>query len=79
MLYHIVGESYVDLLCYLQDALPKQSEDSVLAEPVQTLAGGSTVNTATHLCNLLRSSNNRQDSSRTQQVVVQTVLNPNDE
>lgn len=78
MLYHIVGESYVDLLCYLQAALPKQSEDSVLVEPLQTLAGGSTVNTATHLRELVRSSNNRQDS-RTQQVVVQTVLNPNDE
>jgi sugar/nucleoside kinase (ribokinase family) len=78
MLFHVVGESYVDLLCYLEASLPKQAEDSVLSQPVQTTAGGSTLNTATHLSELQRHLIiDHQPSSR--QVVAQTVLNPNDE
>lgn len=78
MLCHVVGESYVDLLCYLAASLPKQAEDSVLSLPVQVMAGGSTLNTATHLRDLLRPeliANIHEPSL----VVVQTVLNPNDE
>lgn len=76
MLFHLVGESYVDLLCYLEASLPKQAEDSVLSHPVQTTAGGSTLNTATHLRELQRHLDIDHQPS---QVVVQTVLNPNDE
>jgi len=80
MLCHVVGDSYVDLLCYLQASLPKQSEDSVLAQPVQTMAGGSTINTATHLSDLVRTNNDEcKDTRSTIQVAVQTMLNPNDE
>jgi len=83
MLCHIVGESYVDLLCYLAASLPKQSEDSQLALPVQTMAGGSTLNTATHLRDLVRhrQCNKKEEEKKhlPPRIVVQTMLNPNDE
>jgi sugar/nucleoside kinase (ribokinase family) len=47
--YHIVGDSYVDLFCFLKGSLPELGGDSTLTEPVQIFAGGSTINTATHL------------------------------
>lgn len=92
--FHIVGESYVDLFCFLQGpSLPELGGDSKLTEPVQIFAGGSTINTATHL-RMLSNPNTIweeekgsdgadegiEDSSTSVLVVVaQTIFNPMDE
>ena len=46
---HIIGDAYMDLFCFLQDALPKPGGDARLVQPIQQFVGGSAVNTATHL------------------------------
>lgn len=52
----IIGDAFADLLCYLDpsDSLPKPGGDARLAEPIRTVAGGSGLNTATHLRALVR-------------------------
>jgi sugar/nucleoside kinase (ribokinase family) len=83
--YCIVGESYVDLFCFLKGGIPGPGEDSTLVQPVQNLAGGSTVNTATHLQNILDVSfvesqpTKESDATKPSKVVVQTVWNEDDE
>jgi sugar/nucleoside kinase (ribokinase family) len=78
--FHIVGDCYVDLFCFLSGALPEPGGDSVLEQPVQTFAGGSTINTATHLMQLVQSFKGAcSDSEETPNVFVQTMLNFGDE
>jgi len=83
MLCHVIGDAYVDLLCFLAGSLPQQGEDSTLSQAVQTMAGGSTINTATHLRDLVRHQwdNNEEDDENGMipRIAVQTMLNPNDE
>jgi sugar/nucleoside kinase (ribokinase family) len=74
--FHVVGDSYVDLFCFLERNLPKLGGDSTLLLPIQTIAGGSTINTATHLKHLLLRSSSSIESTG---VVVHTMLNPNDD
>lgn len=81
--YCIIGESYVDLFCFLKGGIPGPGEDSTLVQPVQNLAGGSTINTATHLQNILEvsfveSQRKCDDDSKSSKVVVQTVWNAGD-
>lgn len=53
--FHVIGDAYVDLFCWLHDgSLPQLGGDAILAQPVELFAGGSTVNTATHLGMMLR-------------------------
>ena len=66
---HIIGDSFVDLLAYLQDDWPTVGGDSRLLRPIEVQAGGSSNNTATQL-RALRSE---------VPVTVHTVWNPNDE
>ncbi|GKY91183.1 hypothetical protein MPSEU_000091000 [Mayamaea pseudoterrestris] len=75
--FHIVGDAFVDLVCILKDSLPEPGGDAELTDPVNALAGGSGVNTATHLQALLvgRSC----DSPTTSTVLLHTALNPNDD
>jgi sugar/nucleoside kinase (ribokinase family) len=58
--FTVVGDSYVDLFCFLEGALPELGGDAVLTAPVEIFAGGSTINTATHLSMLVRSKLNIQ-------------------
>jgi sugar/nucleoside kinase (ribokinase family) len=51
--FHVVGDAFVDFFCYLEDDWPERGGDSVLNQPVKAYAGGSSVNTATHLTSLI--------------------------
>lgn len=66
--FHILGESYVDYIC-IADRLPGIGEDATLRKPMTALAGGSPLNTATHLQSLVHDNIN---------ICVQTVFNPHD-
>lgn len=92
--FHVVGDAFVDFFCYLEDDWPERGGDSVLNQPVKAYAGGSSVNTATHLTSLIESSTSsaaqsgklpkEADSSDSfrplsnASVVLQTALNEND-
>jgi pfkB family carbohydrate kinase len=51
--FDIIGDVYVDLLCYLPSSsssgLSLNGSDSTLLQPITIMAGGSTLNTATYL------------------------------
>jgi len=51
--FHFVGDAFVDLFCYLQQDWPEAGGDARLKDAVRQLAGGSAVNTATHMLALL--------------------------
>ena len=72
---NIIGDSFADVFCYLSAALPKLGGDSRLLEPVRTKAGGSGLNTATHLASLL---GQFSPPSSSFDVSLQTVINEND-
>jgi sugar/nucleoside kinase (ribokinase family) len=77
--FHIVGDAFVDFFCYLEGDWPEQGGDAQLLQPVKAYAGGSSVNTATHLTSLLRSTTSAvAPSGGPPSVVLQTVLNPED-
>lgn len=67
----VIGSAYVDYFCFIDGQLPQAGMDSKMDRPVQKLAGGSPINTATHLQHFLP-----QDAPP---VIVSTVLNENDE
>lgn len=80
VLFEIVGESYVDYFCFLGTKLPDAGGDSSLTEPVQRYAGGSPLNTATHLVPLRRQRTSLvNENYKEDAVVVQTILNSNDD
>ena len=61
--------------------MPPHGGDARLVQPMHTVAGGSGLNTATHLSSLLRHfwTNDSKDNLRTSNVNFQTVINENDE
>jgi sugar/nucleoside kinase (ribokinase family) len=94
--FHIVGDAFVDLFCFLNDSssLPEAGGDARLDQPVKAYAGGSGLNTATHLQSLSRRrrrrrSDNGGGSSGTaaatalhhdrREIMLHTCLNPNDQ
>jgi sugar/nucleoside kinase (ribokinase family) len=57
----ILGDAFVDLFCYLNDgsstnggSLPQLGADVRVNQPVKPMAGGSGINTATHLASLIQ-------------------------
>ena len=72
----VIGHSFVDFYCYLESALPTLGGDSRLTEPIHTVAGGSALNTTTHLATLMGYFSDRNSSDGN--VRLQTVLNEND-
>lgn len=76
---HIVGDAFADLLCYLESGLPVPGGDSRLTVPIETMAGGSAVNTTTHLMSLLRSKHYAGRPVPVPSVTLHTSINPNDE
>ena len=77
---HIVGDAFADLLCYLESGLPVPGGDSRLTVPIETMAGGSAVNTTTHLMPLLRLKHFAgRPLMPVPSVTLHTSINPNDE
>jgi sugar/nucleoside kinase (ribokinase family) len=72
---HIVGDAYADLFCYLERDWPESGGDSRLTSPIQTMAGGSAINTATHLSSLLRHFFNHAPL----ELKLHTCINPHDD
>ena len=69
----IIGDAFVDLLCFLtNNAFPEPGGDAELKDPVKALAGGSGINTCTHLQSMLR-------LTQGQSVFLYTALNPEDD
>jgi len=73
--FHVIGDAYVDFFSFLDGDWPEHGGDSRLGEPVKCYAGGSSVNTATHLKALIRNFTAEPKPP----VVLHTVLNPNDQ
>ena len=77
----IIGDAFADLFCFLGDStLPKPGGDARLTQPIRTVAGGSGLNTATHLSSLGRSHSAAGSiGSGTMDVSLHTVLNESDD
>eukprot|EP00534_Pseudo-nitzschia_fraudulenta_P004643 CAMPEP_0201125092 /NCGR_PEP_ID=MMETSP0850-20130426/19135_1 /ASSEMBLY_ACC=CAM_ASM_000622 /TAXON_ID=183588 /ORGANISM="Pseudo-nitzschia fraudulenta, Strain WWA7" /LENGTH=424 /DNA_ID=CAMNT_0047392895 /DNA_START=308 /DNA_END=1582 /DNA_ORIENTATION=- len=73
--FHVVGDAYVDFFSFLDGEWPESGGDSRLKEPVKCYAGGSSLNTATHLKALIRNFTAEPKPP----VVLHTVLNPDDQ
>lgn len=73
--FHIVGDAYVDFFSFLDGDWPESGGDSRLGEPVKCYAGGSSVNTATHLKSLITNFTAEPKPP----VILHTVLNPDDQ
>jgi sugar/nucleoside kinase (ribokinase family) len=73
--FQIVGDAFVDMLCFLQSSWPEKGGDAYLSQAISSAAGGSAVNTATHLTHLCRQLG---QSLKGSQVDLHTVLNPTD-
>jgi len=74
--FHVVGDAYVDLFSFLEGNWPESGGDSHLEQPVKFYAGGSAVNTSTHLKALIR---NFAAVEPKPNVILHTVLNPDDQ
>lgn len=72
---HLVGDAFADLFCFLENGMPIPGGDSRLSVPIETMAGGSAVNTTTHLTCLLENFGGAAPSV----VMLYTSVNPNDE
>ena len=74
----IVGDAFVDVYCYLHNDTPEVvvGGDARLIKPITTRAGGSGVNTATHLTSLIKHFS--IDNETTIEVNCQSVVNEND-
>lgn len=82
----IVGDAFADLFCFLENGLPVLGGDSRIRHAIETKAGGSAVNTATHLTSLVQNFSNddnngdENESSRIPtRVTLHTCVNPNDD
>ncbi|KAL7463533.1 hypothetical protein ACHAXS_003894 [Conticribra weissflogii] len=78
----IIGDAFADIYFYLEGDMPTHGGDARLARPVHTVAGGSGLNTATHLSSLLRHfwiESNNKTGRGSFHVSLQTTVNENDE
>jgi sugar/nucleoside kinase (ribokinase family) len=78
-LISIVGDAFADVYCYLEDNTPEVvvGGDARLSQPMTTRAGGSGINTSTHLRSLINHFGINNDDSAFQ-LNFQTVINEND-
>jgi sugar/nucleoside kinase (ribokinase family) len=74
--FHIIGDAFIDLFCFVEGNLPQLGGDSKLSQPVQTMAGGSATNSATHLMGLLGP---KKETSVSAAVHLHATINPNDD
>lgn len=82
----VIGDAFADIYCYLEAGMPQHGGDARLLRPMHTVAGGSGLNTATHLSSLLQQFWVRDDdgdgdtkAGRTWNVSLQTVINEHDD
>ena len=74
----IIGDAFADLYCFLGDStLPQPGGDARLLKPIRTVAGGSGLNTATHLSSL--ASRRHAGGEVVGSISLHTVLNESDE
>ena len=73
----VIGDAFADVYCYLQSGLPSLGGDSRLTEPIHTVAGGSGLNTTTHLASLFRYFDAGNLSTK-DIISLQTAINEND-
>jgi len=80
--FSIIGDAFADLFCLLQDGLPPTGGDKRVEHPMTPVAGGSGVNTATHLASLIRDflppSENENEDDGLMDVTLQTAINDKD-
>lgn len=75
----IIGDAFADLYCFLGDSsLPKPGGDARLLKPIRTVAGGSGLNTATHLSSLSRRRSGAGGAAVVDSISLHTVLNESD-
>lgn len=74
----VVGDAFVDVYCYLHDETPEVvvGGDARLTKPITTRAGGSGINTATHLTSLIKHFGINNENAIG--VNCQSVVNEND-
>ena len=81
--YHVIGDSFVDMFCFLDRSLPELGGDSRLTLPVMTMAGGSGTNSSTHLSSLLQQGTDtitsEVDVSLSAKVYLYSKVNANDD
>lgn len=78
---HIIGDAFVDFLCF-PDTLPVFASDVRLQKPVTRRAGGSALNTTTHLQSLVHDfggMNNGNLDGLHPTIQLHTCFNPSDE
>jgi len=78
----IIGDAFVDLFCYLGDkGLPESGADVRVDLPVKPVAGGSGLNTATHLASLIENFPFVDGDINDEQmdVTLQTIVNETDD
>eukprot|EP00956_Cyclotella_meneghiniana_P033586 scaffold97344_cov59-Cyclotella_meneghiniana.AAC.1 len=73
----VIGDAFADVYCYLESGLPSLGGDSRLTLPIHTVAGGSGLNTTTHLASLFRFFIDGNLSTKGI-ISLQTVINEND-
>ena len=71
--FHIVGDAFVDLFCFLGGKWPEQGGDAQLSHPIDLFAGGSGVNTTTHFNSLMK-----YFQTQGATLSLHTALNPGD-
>lgn len=75
VVFHVIGDAYVDFFSFLDGDWPESGGDSRLEQPVKCYAGGSAVNTCTHLKALITNFTNHGSKP---DVVLHTAMNPDD-
>ena len=78
----IIGDAFADLYCFLGDCnLPRPGGDARLLKPIRTVAGGSGLNTATHLSSLAsrRRAGDGGAAAVVDSISLHTVLNESDD
>eukprot|EP00980_Cylindrotheca_fusiformis_P012937 scaffold3236_cov66-Cylindrotheca_fusiformis.AAC.3 len=75
----ILGDAFADLYCFLEGDLPKEAGgDTRLKHPIRTVAGGSGLNTATHLKSLDANNTTTTTTTNKKNVCLYTALNDTD-
>lgn len=70
---HVVGDVYLDMIAKIHH-LPVWDSDTTIHTPIQTLAGGSALNTAAQLTALLRSGRKPNAATRVRRCVLHSRL-----
>lgn len=70
---HVIGDVYLDILAKVEQ-LPEWDSDTTIQRPINTLAGGSALNTAVQLSELLRTRRQREQARPFRRCVLHSRL-----